>query len=211
MPATKPSTTTPHSTSIAVWDVPSPVIVDRPFTVKVGMTCAVACRLAGQPIVVRDDGGHVVGEGRAGEMPWPGTNALFGAEVTLPAPAAGGMHSWSVTFAGTTADAPHTSASARFSFQAAGMPEHQVTVAVIDRTTAAPLADVQVRLGVYRASTDARGRANLEVPAGSYSLGLWKVGYMAESWTAEVTTAITIRVEAAPVPDAEADDEQLWM
>ena len=41
-------TTTPHTTSMAVWGVPSPVVVSRSFNVKVGVKCSVACRLAGQ-------------------------------------------------------------------------------------------------------------------------------------------------------------------
>lgn len=205
------STSVPHSTSIAVWDVPSPVIVDRPFTVKVGLKCVGACRLAGQPIVVRDEGGHAVGEGRAGEGPWGGTRALFGAEVTLPAPAAEGMHSWTVTFDGTTSDPPHAGASAAFSLRTAGPPEHQITIVVINQATAAPLADVQVRLGVYRAATDTRGRANLEVSTGSYGLSLWKVGYVAQSQTVEVTASATLQVEVACAPDVDADDEQHWM
>ncbi len=205
------SSTTPHATSIAVWDVPSPVVEHRPFTVKVGIKCAVACRLAGQPIVVRDADGHAVGEGRAGEAPWRGTGALFGAEVTLPAPAAEGLHAWSVTFGGTTSDALHAPASASFSFRTASQPEHQVTIAVTDRATAAPLADVHVRLGVYRASTDVHGHALLKVPTGRFRLSVWKVGYAAEPQTVEVTASATVGVDAGRAPDADTDDEQLWM
>ncbi len=205
------SSTTPHVTSIAVWDVPSPVIVHSPFTVKVGIKCTVACPLAGQPIVVRDANGHAVGDARAGEAPWRGTSALFGADVTLPAPAAEGLHAWSVTFGGTCPDALHAPASATFSFRTAGPPEHQVTIAVTDRATAAPLADVHVRLGVYRASTDERGHALLNVPTGRFRLSVWKVGYAAEPQTVEVTASATIGVDAGRAPDADADDEQLWM
>src|SRR5512134_1698403 len=65
--------TRPHATSMAVWDVPSPVVMNRSFKVKVGVKCSSACSLAGQLIEVRDDGGTQVGEGRLGETPWPGT------------------------------------------------------------------------------------------------------------------------------------------
>ncbi len=194
-----------------MWDVPSPVIEHRPFTVKVGFTCTAACQLAGQPIVVRDAAGHTVGEARAGEAPWRGTRSLFGAEVTLPAPAAEGLHAWSVTIGGTTPDALHAPESATFSFRTAGPPEHQVTIAVTDRATAAPLADVHVRLGLYRASTDERGRALLHVPTGRFRLSLWKVGYAAEPQTVEVTGSATIGVDAGRAPDVDTDDEQLWM
>ena len=97
---------TPHTTSIAVWDVPSPVVMSRAFTVKVGLTCSAACALTGQPIVVRDGNGIKVGEGKVGETLSPGTSALYGADVDLVAPGEAGVWSWSVVFAGTQGPMP---------------------------------------------------------------------------------------------------------
>ena len=110
---TSRSTATPHPTSIAVWDVPSPAVVNSSFTVNVGMKCSLACRLTGQLIVVRDEAGVHAGEGRLGETPWPGTSALYGTEVQLAAPAGEGMYTWAVTFAGTASTMPHEDASAK--------------------------------------------------------------------------------------------------
>lgn len=89
----------PHPTSLAVWGVPSPVVVNRHFRVTVGVKCADACPLAGQRVVVHDETGAEVGNGRLGESPVPGTHALYAAEVTLTAPAREGVHSWSAAFA----------------------------------------------------------------------------------------------------------------
>ena len=136
------STTTPHPTSIAVWDVPSPVVVNSSFTVNVGMTCSLACQLTGQLIEVRDESGVQAGEGRLGDTPWPGTSALYGAEVHLAAPAGEGMYTWAVTFAGTESEMPHEDASATFSFRTARPPDHRVTVTVRERDTEAPLENV---------------------------------------------------------------------
>ena len=127
------STTTPHPTSIAVWEVPSPVVVNSSFKVRVGVKCSVACQLTGQLIVVRDEAAIKVGEGRLGDTPWPGTSALYGAEVNLAAPAGEGMYSWFVTAAGAESEMPHGDASATFSFRTARPPEHRVTVTVIER------------------------------------------------------------------------------
>ena len=111
---------------IAVWDVPSPVVVNSSVTVHVGLKCSVACQLTGQLIEVRDEAGLRAGEGRLGETPWPGTNALFGAEVQLAAPAAEGMYTWAVTFAGTKSEMPHEDAFATFSFRTARPPDLDV-------------------------------------------------------------------------------------
>jgi hypothetical protein len=205
------STATAHPTSIAVWDVPSPVVVSSSFKVKVGMKCSVACQLTGKPIVLRDEAGIKVGEGRLGETPWPGTNALYWAEVNLAAPAREGMCSWTAMFSVVESEMPHREASATFSFRTAKPAEHRVTVTVTDRDTEAPLENVQVRLGFYRASTDERGQASLEVPRGRYDLYTWKVGYETHSKTVEVTDAVTIQVKALSAPDKDPDDEQVWM
>jgi len=34
----------PHTTSVAVWDVPSPVVMNCRLKVKVGVTCSATCR-----------------------------------------------------------------------------------------------------------------------------------------------------------------------
>ena len=57
-------TTRPHTTSMAVWDVPSPVVMNRSFKVKVGVKCSSACSLAGHLIEVCDDGGTQVWRGQ---------------------------------------------------------------------------------------------------------------------------------------------------
>ena len=152
-----------------------------------------------------------VGDGRLDDTPCPGTSALYGAEVNLAAPAREGMHSWSATFQGTESKIPHEDASATFSFRTARPPEHMVTVTVTDRDTEAPVENVHVRLGVYRASTDERGQASLEVPKDKYELSLWKVGFETHSKTVDVTKSVTIQVTGVFAPDKDPDDEQVWM
>ena len=114
---------------------------------------------------------------RLGETPWPGTSALYVAEVELTAPGTEGLALWSAMFAAAEPGLPHDEASATFSFRTARPPEHRVTVQVVEKETEAPLEDVEVRLGVYRASTDAAGLASLELPGGVYELNAWKISY----------------------------------
>src|SRR5262245_50040659 len=40
--------TVPHATSLAVWDVPSPVVRDAAFEITAGAKCSSACTLAGK-------------------------------------------------------------------------------------------------------------------------------------------------------------------
>jgi hypothetical protein len=204
-------TTRSHPTSMAVWDVPSPVVVNRSFTVKVGVRCSAMCQLAGRLVEICDESAVQIGEGRLGDTAWPGTSALYVAEVELTAPTTEGIHSWSIRFPAAESGLAHEAASATFSFRTVTPPEHRVTVKVTDKETQAPIEDVDVRLGIYRALTDSQGLASLELPGGLYDLNAWKVGYDAVPTTVEVSHDLTLQVEAACSPEKDPDDERVWM
>ena len=220
------SKTVPHPTSIAVWGVRSPVVVNRRFTARVGVKCSAGCPLGGRSISVRDDAGTGVGRARLGERPEAGTSALYVAEVTLEAPAEEGVHAWTAAFDGPPAPArkappafeqalqpgpAHPGATATFGFRTVSPPDHRVTVSVLDRSTEAPLAGAEVRVGVHRGTTDASGRAQIEVQAGSYELYVRKVGYASHTEGLQVSADVARRVAAVPVAVVDPDDEQVWM
>ena len=255
--------TAPHPTSIAVWGVPSPVVVNRPFAATVGVKCSAGCPLVGRRIVVRDEAGADVGHGRVGETPEPGTSALYAMQVTLQAPAREGVHSWTAAFEDAAPDsvprgaavpprqtvsaheatpgrdasqvpegtperetapahgalpqsepAPpaHASAMATFGFRTVSPPEQRVTVTVRDQNTDAPLAGAEVRVGVYRGTTDATGQAHVAVHPGSYDIYVRKAGYQPHAGSVPVASGdVSLEVAAARVTEADLDDEQVWM
>lgn len=188
--------TVPHATSVAVWGVPVPTVVDRPFTVKVGLQCCVGCHLAGQRFTVRDTAAGTVSTGTLCADPWPGTSALYWADVEFSAPATEGVYFRSVACDLVGCDLPHQTATVTFSFRAAGRPEHTVVVRVVDANTHAPIDEAEVRLGVYLASTDARGTAQVQVPTGVYELTIRKDGYTADPVTVTVGEDIAVDVGA---------------
>jgi hypothetical protein len=199
---TVPCKTVPHATSIAVWDVPSPVAMLRAFTVKIGVRCSAMCRLTGQCVDIRDAAGVTISEGRLGETPWTGTSALYWANVELTAPAAEGMAFWSAAFAAANLELPHGDTSASFSFRTDRIPEHRVTIHVVARETTAPVSDVEVRLGLYRVSTDEQGLAYVDVPAGTYDVTIRKDGYRIEPMCVDVYGDCAARIEALAAPTA---------
>jgi hypothetical protein len=190
--------TIPHSTNMAVWDVPSPVATNVAFKAKVGVQCSASCQLTGQLIELRDETGAKIGEGRLGDTPWTGTSALYWTEVELTAPATDGV----VFFrsAGFPAEGPglsHEAASATFSFRTDKPAEQRVTVKVIDEKTEAPLEDVEVRFGLYMASTAEDGLVDVHVPKGTYDVSIRKEGYQAQPMNVEVTGDLRIQVVAS--------------
>lgn len=198
--------TRPHVTSLAAWDCPSPVVIGKTFTVKVGAQCGAGCAsLEGQRIEIRDAAGAVVARGALGGTAWPGTDALYWTEVDVTAPAQTGVHAWTVTFAADQLRLPHRAASFAFSAMVDRPAEHVVTVRVIAQETQAPLDDAQVRLGARRAATDAAGLARLAVPGGTHELFIWKAGYEAPPRSVEVDRDASIEVAAVTLPVVDPD------
>lgn len=195
----------PQSTSLAVWDVPSPATAGTRFTVKVGAKSAVDTALARCAIEVCDDAGEVVGRGTLGDASLPGSGALYWTDVELEAPRTEGVATWSVRFAASELDLPHDGASTSFSIAVARPPEHVLSVKVIEQATAAPIPDVELRLGAFRGTTGASGLAEIALPKGRYELHLWKVGFEAPPRPLEIDADAFVEIEALVVPEEDPD------
>ena len=198
-------TTMAHDTSLAVWGVPSPIVIDHPFRIHVGATCSAGCDLKGNEIQICDETGASMARGRLGETPWDGTRALYWTEVDLVAPAREGATSRSIRFAPTELQLPHDGASARFGFETVKPPQYWVTVKVVQKDAGTPIEDAQVRLGVYFAHSDQAGLARVAMPQGTYGLDVLKTGYEALSRVLDVNGDVTVEVEVAVIPPENPD------
>jgi hypothetical protein len=198
--------TVPHRTSLAAWDIPSPVLIGDRFTMKVGAKSSGACNLKGAKVEIRDETGATIGHGTIGDTPWPETSALFWCEVALAAPPNEGLFSWSAAFAAGDLTLPHVDSSTTFSFIAVKRPEHRLTVKIIDGDSAAAMADVDVALGPYRAASDGAGLAHIDTPAGHYNLAVWKPGFEAAPLTIEITADTVVQIALKRLPE----DVKLW-
>ena len=183
-----------HETSLAVWDLASPLVVNRSARIKVGAKCSAGCRLANHEIEIQDQSGETIARVRLGPEPLPGTTGLYWAEPDFLAPAQVGTHTWAVACA-------HGDALSYFSFITVPPPDHSVSIRIRDKTTQAPVRDAEVRLGVYRATSDDQGRAALEVTSGERSLTVWKLGYEHFSTAVDITSTRTIDVEIDIEPE----------
>jgi hypothetical protein len=189
-----------------VWDLTSPVVAGRRATLKVGVACSHGCNLTGAIVDIHNETGTKVGGGTLGPTPWPGTTALHWAELDLAAPAIGGAHSWTVQ--ATVSDQVHEQATSSCGFVAVKPPEHRVTLSVVDRDTGLPLDGVELRLGMFRATTNEAGIAQVEVSGATYDVTAWKLGHEMLSRSVHVAADVSIQLELA----AAADPEQpYWM
>lgn len=201
-------TTVPHDTSLALWDIPSPVVRNTRFEIKAGARCSAACKLAGKIIEIRDETGKLMGSGALGEETLPGTTALVFTAIALKAPRKLALHGWTASFAPSELKLAHGSTTSRFSFITVAEPEHSVSVTVIHKETKEPIAGAQIRLGVYRAETDETGSARVRVPRGAFALTVTQVGYKMPERKIEVAKDVRVRIAAEELPPA--DPFSLW-
>ena len=203
-----------HDTSLAVWDLASPVVAGRRATLKVGIACPSGCDLTGTRIDVYNETGTRIGGASLGSAPWPATTALYWAELEVAAPEAEGDHSWSLQatapldHARGRPEPSHGHATSIVRFVASRPPEHRVTLEVIDKGSGVPLTGVELRLGRFRAATNEAGIAHVEVPGGTYEVCAWKIGYDVLSITAQIAGDTTIHLEVAVAPEPE---QPYWM
>jgi hypothetical protein len=190
-----------HKTSLAIWDLDSPVVTGRIGRLKVGAKCSAGCVLTDNRAEIHDPTGTTVAWSNLSAEPWPGTTGLYWAELQFPAPPKTGTHAWTMTLA-------HGDAMSNFTFITVQPPEHTLTIAVRDKESQAALSGAEVRSGVYRAASDDRGFATIELPTGSYNLSVWKVGYDQFTMEMEISKSISVDVELGQEVEPEA---KYWM
>jgi hypothetical protein len=192
--------TSEHRTSLAAWDVPSPVVTGERFSVKVGAKCSACCVLTGQQIELRDDKGTALAVGHLGETVLAETEGLYWTELEAVAPGDEGLHNCSIAFSACDHSLPHRGAVASLSFVTVGPARHRISVAIVERETKAPIPEAQVRLGYHRSATDEAGIARFAAPSGRHRLFVWKAEFLAPEQVVDVEQDLDLIVEAEALP-----------
>ena len=187
--------------SLAVWDVPMPVVAGEMFSIKAGAKSASGQSLAGHRVEVFDATGVMVASGSLGEMPLFGTEALYWTAIEGPAPATGHTE-YAVRF---IPGPGHDATATRFSVAIADKPEYKLNVKVTEQSTAAALGGVEIRLGPFHARTDAAGHAELRVCKGEYQLHLWRTAHIAPPQPIRIDGDASIALTMAHVPEEHPD------
>ncbi len=195
-----PPASTPHTTTVVVWDVPTSVVMGERFRIKVGVKCSSECSLAAGRFAIDDHTGARVATGRLPGGLWPGTTGLYAAEVELQAPAEQGLYTWSVRAPAGEVGVSHEEGSATFGVRVVTRPEHRVIVEAFDYESQSPLAGARVMMHPYQAVTDARGVAELRVAKGTYRLFVSQARYMTFGLPVDVTGDLTTRAELSLEP-----------
>jgi hypothetical protein len=190
-------TVRPHATSVVVWGVPSAIEPGQRFGIKVGAKCACGCRAAGWSVAIRDGDGATVATVVTGDAPWPGTAALYVAEVECEASGAEGLSQWVAELAAPELEIAHAARSTAFGVRLVPPPACLVTVQAVDAKSQAPVQGAKVVIHPYRGVTDDRGVAEMRVPRGAYKVFVGGKAYVPFAVEGEVTKDMTIRAELA--------------
>ena len=201
-------TVKPHSTHVVVWDAPSTIECGEKFSVKLGVKCSSECRPDGWTVEVRDQDGKERATATLRGEPWPGTSALYYAEVELSAPDTEGLYTWEAKAPGDGLDLPHAEAIAPFGVRVVPTPECLLTVVAIDMENQTPVKGAKVSVHPYRTFTDERGVAEVRVPKGQYRLFVSGKKYFPFRSDGELKTDVTITAEL--VLDLELTDADVW-
>jgi hypothetical protein len=201
-------TVKPHSTRVVVWGVPSTIESGETFSVKLGVNCSSECRPDGWTVEVRDQDGETRATVTFGGEPWPGTSALYYAEVELSAPDTDGLHTWEAKALADDLHLPHAEAVAPFGVRVVPAPECLLMVVAIDMESQTPVQGAKVVVHPYKTFTDERGVAEVRIPKGEYRLFVSGKKYFPFRSDGEIKTDVTIKAELAV--DRELSDADIW-
>jgi hypothetical protein len=194
-----------HAMSVHVWDVPYATAAGQRFRLKVGVKCSAGCELTGRQLSIFDHEGAQVAAGGLGAEVWPGTSALYFAELEAQAPPRTGDHQWRIAIPAADTGPPHAEGSSGFTVKVVAAPDHEVAVEAFDRETQTPIEGAHVLMHPYRAFTDANGMAKLKVSKGSYRLFVSGFNYIAFEDSIDVAADVTVRAELAAEPEGQED------
>jgi hypothetical protein len=192
----------PHALELTVWDVPPTIAAGGPFTVSAGARCSAGCDLGGRGLTIVDHQGCAAGTARLAHDVWPGTEALYFAQIDTTAPLEAGSHQWEARIAGWDTEMPHASGAFHLSVRVVPFADCEVTIKAIDRETQTPIKGARVVMHPYRALTGDNGIATIKVARGQYDVLV--------SGSKYTPACVGIEVSAAMILSIELDADQPW-
>jgi hypothetical protein len=190
---------------VNVWGLPTAIAAGERFGFKVGIKCSAGCKLTGRQLSVFDHDGAQVAAASLHDVIWPGTSALYFAEVEANAPLTAGDYQWQVGTPEWASDVPHAAGSFTFAVKIVDPPDHEVTVEALDSERRTPIKGAHVLLHPYRTFTDESGVAKVKVAKGRYKLFVSGFNYIAWENIIDVAGDVTARAELAAEPEGQDD------
>jgi hypothetical protein len=199
---------TPHAAELNAWDVPHAIVAGARFKFMAGIRCSAGCCLAGRTLRIVAEDGAEIGSANLGQDTWPGTDALYVAEIEGEAPPAPGAYRLEVRIAASETQLPHAAGALAVVLKVVSAPDCEVAVEAFDRENQAPIKGARVVMHPYRAVTDDKGVAKLKVTKGHYDILVSASKYVPVSTNAEVAADMTTRAELDADPTWESPEDE---
>lgn len=197
-----------RSIHVVVWDVPPAIECGEKFSIKVGIKCSAECRPDDCTMQINDHEGTQLAASTISGAAWPGSSALYFAELELTAPDTTGPYRWEATVTVIEQETLHKKCAAGFNLRVVAAPECVINVQAIDRENQTPVQGAKVVVYPYHTFTDAHGMAEVRVPKGEYRLFVSGKNYFPFRCDTEVKSDMTIRAELAV--DRELSEAEVW-
>lgn len=198
-----------HKRHVVVWDVPAAIGCGERFSIRVGVKCPSGCPASGAEFEVFDSQRKAIAKASVGTDPATGTESLFAADVDLTAPDRVGQYLWEVRFAETLdRGVAHASVAAGFSVRTVPGADYRLVVIAIDRATQKPVEGARVVVHPFRSRTDDQGKAELDLPKGTYRVFVSGHDYIPFRADGELVADTAIRAELDR--DLPPGDAELW-
>lgn len=197
-----------HRPAVSLFQLPRGVARGDDFTLRVGIKCPFGCDPAGWEFEILDETGTQRAAGSVGQEPWPGTEGVCHAEVTLKAPDSDGWTDWRVRAVARDTPCGHAAHAVPLRVHVTPPADLRLTVRARDGETGAPVAGLKVVAHPHDAQTDAEGVAVLDLPRGSYRLFVSGRRYfpMRRDVVLDGDTELGVEMEQ----DRELGEEDLW-
>lgn len=199
-----------HVIRPSVWNLPPAITAGDTFRCTVGLACGTACSAAHWAFDVEDQDGTLLQSGVTGPEPAPGTLGLHCTEITLRAPDRPGRHVWRVRPSDPGGDPAHAPVCSDVHLNVVARPDRVIRVQVRDAVSGAPVARARVSAHPFRTLTDAEGRAEIAVPAGSYTVFVSGLDYFAFKAEADLCDDSTVDITAVMQVDRAYDEADQW-
>lgn len=195
-----PVAVSPRALEVMVWDVPSAVETGARFAFKVGARCSCACDLGGRRVTIACPVGSGPVSATLVREPWPGTEALYFAEVELVAPRLAGENEWLVATDGAGLEPAHATGSTTARANVVEAADCVMSIEVVEADGGKPIVGARVVMHPYRAVTDGEGCAQVRVRKGTYDVLIAAKTYSPHSMALEVVGDLAARAELLPEP-----------
>ena len=197
-----------HTVHLSVFETPSAIPANSPFTIKLAARCSAGCNLGGQSLRIHEVTSENLYITQLGHERWPETDALYTCEAKLTAPVEAGSYSLQLIAEKWTLDLPHTTKILDLLLNCVEPPDCIINLQIVRFSDKIPIRGATVVAHPFRSMTDVNGMATLQVPKGTYEVLVSASRHLPASQLIEAVENILVTIELDADETRKSEDEK---